>query len=319
MQKKLIPYTILFILSFILPLNSVLAQDTTPIPQPPPKREIIPEQTSAPIPLIAQPDDSSTFQNDDGFEKKLTLFAKLSENGAVLQSGVSWRIFDASEIENGQMSLLFKSEQAAASFNLKMGEYLIHAAYGNAQASETVSISSPTIKTLVFEAGALRLKAAISGDIPIIPSNLKFEISTNDGDANDKKIIANNVRPNDIIYLNAGIYNVTSYFGNVNAKVQADLRVEVGQITDATLYHDASKISFRLASEPNGKAIADVEWSVKEQNGEIVYTNLGAFPSTILKEGDYAVIAKIGKKVYNRDFQVKPSAPREIELLTSVY
>ncbi|MCF6343813.1 MAG: hypothetical protein L3J15_03915 [Devosiaceae bacterium] len=317
MQKKLISYIILFILSFILPLNSVLAQDTAPIPQPPPNREIIPEQT--PIPLIAQPDDSSIFQNDDGFGKNLKLFAKLSENGAILQSGVNWRIFDASEIENGQMSLLFKSERAAANFNLKMGDYLIHAAYGNAQVSETITINSPATKTLIFEAGALRLKAAITGDIPIIPSNLKFEISANDGEINGKRIIAENVRPNDIIYLNAGTYNVTSYFGNVNAKVQADLRVEVGQITDATLYHDASKISFRLASEPNGKAIADVEWSVKEQDGEIVYTNLGAFPSTILKEGDYAVIAKIGKNVYNRDFQVKPSAPREVELLTSLY
>lgn len=319
MQKKLISYIILFILSFILPLNSVLAQDATPIPQPPPNREIVPEQSPTPVLLIAQPDDGNIFQNDDGFEKPLKLFAKLSESGAILQNGVSWRIFDANEIENGQMALLFKSEQAAANFNLKMGDYLIHAAYGNAQVSEIVTINSPATKTLIFEAGALRLKAAISGDIPIIASNLKFEISAKNNEVNDKIIIANNVRPNDIIYLNVGTYNVTSYFGNVNAKVQADLRVEVGQITDATLYHDASKTSFRLASEPNGKAIADVEWSVKEQDGEIVYTNLGAFPSTILKEGDYAVIAKIGKNVYNRDFQVKPSAPREIELLTSLY
>ncbi len=315
MQKNLIYYIIILL---ILPLNSALAQVTTPIPQPPPNREGVPEQ--ALVPNNVQPDNSTNLQNNDTSESLLRLFAKLSENGKVLQNGVIWRIFEANGAENGQMGLLFKSEQANVNFNLKAGEYLIHAAYGNAQASEAVSIKNiPVAKTLIFEAGALRLKSAISGDIPIIASNIKFEISANDGVANNKTIIAKNVRSNDIIYLNAGTYNVTSYFGNVNAKVQADLRVEVGQITDATLYHDASKISFRLASEPNGKAIADVEWSVKEQNGEVVYTDLGAFPSTILKEGDYAVIAKIGKKVYNRDFQVKPSAPREIELLTSLY
>lgn len=315
MQKNLIYYIIILL---ILPLNSALAQVTTPIPQPPPNREGVPEQ--ALVPNNVQPDNSTNLQNNDTSESLLRLFAKLSENGKVLQNGVIWRIFEANGAENGQMRLLFKSEQANVNFNLKAGEYLIHAAYGNAQASEAVSIKNiPVAKTLIFEAGALRLKSAISGDIPIIASNIKFEISANDGVANNKTIIAKNVRSNDIIYLNAGTYNVTSYFGNVNAKVQADLRVEVGQITDATLYHDASKISFRLASEPNGKAIADVEWSVKEQNGEVVYTDLGAFPSTILKEGDYAVIAKIGKKVYNRDFQVKPSAPREIELLTSLY
>ena len=54
---------------------------------------------------------------------------------------------------------------------------------------------------------------------------------------------------------------VISYFGAVNATVRADLRVEPGKLTEATLYHKAAQISFRLVSEAGGEAIADVDWT----------------------------------------------------------
>jgi hypothetical protein len=58
---------------------------------------------------------------------------------------------------------------------------------------------------------------------------------------------------------------------------------------------------------------------VKNSSGETVYTNIGAFPSTILEEGDYVVLAKRGTDVFNREFQVVAGQPREIEVLTAVY
>ena len=88
--------------------------------------------------------------------------------------------------------------------------------------------------------------------------------------------------------------------------MRADLRVEPGQLTDATLYHRAAQISFKLVSEPGGEAIADIEWTVKTAAGETVFTDLGAFPATVLAEGDYLVLAKRGEDVFNREFQVQP-------------
>jgi hypothetical protein len=105
----------------------------------------------------------------------------------------------------------------------------------------------------------------------------------------------------------------------VNAVVRADLRVEPGQITDATLYHRAAQTSFKLVTEPGGEAIADIEWSVKTPQGETVFSQIGAFPATVLAEGDYVVYAKRGQQVFNRAFQVAPSQAREIEVLTTVY
>ena len=50
-----------------------------------------------------------------------------------------------------------------------------------------------------------------------------------------------------------------------------------------------------------------------------MFTELGAFPSTVLAEGDYLVLAKQGQQVFNREFQVQPGSSREIEVLTAVY
>jgi hypothetical protein len=39
----------------------------------------------------------------------------------------------------------------------------------------------------------------------------------------------------------------------------------------------------------------------------------------VLQEGDYLVLAKRGETVFNREFEVQPGQPREVEVLTSVY
>jgi ketopantoate hydroxymethyltransferase len=173
-------------------------------------------------------------------------------------------------------------------------------------------------KAFILEAGALRLNSAVTGDIAIPAGLLKFDIYTA-GEENDRAMVAEGLAPNDIVTLNAGTYHIVSYFGAVNAVVRADLRVEAGQLTDATLYHHASQVGFKLVSETGGEAIADVEWTVKTADGATVFSELGAFPSTVLAEGDYLVLAKQGEQVFSREFQVQPGSAREIEVLTTVY
>ncbi|MET0905700.1 MAG: hypothetical protein ABWY10_06445, partial [Tardiphaga sp.] len=168
------------------------------------------------------------------------------------------------------------------------------------------------------EAGGLRLNSAVTGDIPISPTLLKFDIMTA-GPENTRAMVAADLPANEIITLNAGTYHIVSRFGSINATVRADLRVEPGELTEATLYHHASEVSFKLVSEEAGEAIADVEWTVKTADGATVFTERGAFPSTVLAEGEYLVLAKLGEKVYNREVQIQPGSPREIEVLSSIY
>ncbi|GGF17583.1 hypothetical protein GCM10011321_06720 [Youhaiella tibetensis] len=248
------------------------------------------------------------------------LKARVTDKGDIIPSGLVWRVFDTRADNNGQLAMVAKSDDADATLSLPPGQYVVHVAYGRAQASDTITVNpGENDKTMVLEAGALRLNSAVTGDIAI-PVNLEhFDIFSGGTSDADRTLVAQNVAPNDTVTLNAGTYHVVSYFGDVNAVVRADLRVEPGQLTEATLYHRASQISLKLVSEAGGEAIADVDWTIKSSAGETVFQETGAFPATVLQEGDYTVLAKRGDTVYNRAFQVVPGQPREIEVLTSVY
>ena len=247
------------------------------------------------------------------------LAAKITDKGSAIPDGLVWRVFDTRTDNNGQLAMVAKSDEADASFSLPPGDYVIHVAYGRAQASDTLTVNpGNNAKTVVLDAGALRLSAAVTGDVAIPPALEHFDILAGGTSDADRTLVAQNVAPGDTVTLNAGTYHVVSYFGAVNAVVRADLRVEPGQLTEATLYHRASQISLKLVSEAGGEAIADVEWTIKTAAGETLFTDIGAFPETVLQEGDYVVLAKRGDSVYNRAFQVIPGEPREVEVLTTV-
>lgn len=249
----------------------------------------------------------------------LHLTAQITENGMSIPEGLVWRVFDTRTDSSGELALAAKSDSAAATFELPPGEYVVHVAYGRAQASETVQVAEGGAnRNIVLDAGAMRLNAAVTGDVPIPINLVRFDIFTA-GSGADRAMVAQGLAANDVVTLNAGTYHVVSYFGSVNAVVRADLRVEPGQMTDATLYHRASQVIFKLVTEPGGEAVADVDWTVKTAEGETVFTDIGAFPATVLAEGDYLVLAKRGETVFNREFQVQPGATREIEVLTTVY
>ena len=252
-------------------------------------------------------------------KQRVTLSAQITENGMNIPEGVVWRIFDTRTDASGELALAAKSDNATATFELVPGEYVVHVAYGRAQATETIEVAEGGLsESIVLDAGALRLNAAVTGDVAIPINLLRFDVFTA-GDSGDRTLVAQNLAANDIVTLNAGTYHVISYFGSVNAVVRADLRVEPGQLTDATLYHRASQTTFKLVTEAGGEAVADVEWTVKTAGGETVFSDINAFPATVLAEGDYIVFAKRGETVYNREFQVQPGPGREIEVLTAVY
>lgn len=248
----------------------------------------------------------------------VTLSARISDDGPFIPSGLVWRVFDSRTDASGELAMVAKSEEATAALSLPPGEYVLHVAYGRAQASDTIYVEpGPNTRTVIFEVGALQLNALITGDVAIPPAMLAFDIYS-DGPSG-RVTVAENVAPGELVHLNAGIYSIVSRFGPINAVIRSELRVEPGQITEATLYHKAAQVTLKLVSEEGGEAIADVEWTIKTTGGETIFTDIGAFPATVLAEGDYLALAKLGEKVYNREFEIRPGSVREIEILTTVY
>lgn len=296
-------------------------QETIPVPRPRLNRIAPIDQTGQPDVQGTAPVDASTVieQTFSGPPQPVTLSAKLVDEGPLIPGGLVWRVFDARPNALGQLPLVLKSTDATAAFTLAPGQYVVHVAYGNTQTSDTFDVlDQASAKTLVLDAGALRLNGAITGDIAIPANQLTFDIYPGGRDRDERRPLVADVKPGEVIHLNAGTYFVVSRYGSLNAVVRTDLRVEPGQLTEATLFHHAATVSFRLVSEIGGEAIADIEWRVLNSDGETVYEALSAFPMAILAEGDYSVLAKRGSAVFNREFSVTPGPAQEIELLTSL-
>lgn len=302
--------------AMILPAGAQQAE-MPPMPRPRPDPATLPASTPS---QPAQPQTPATeaIAALTSVPQPVSLTARITPDGAPLLEGVVWRIFDATETAGSDMALVAKSDAGTADIELPPGDYVVHVAYGRAQVSEPLSVvPGGNAHSFVLDAGALRLNSAVTGDIAIPAELLRFDIFT--GDPGGRNLVAEGLVANEIVTLNAGTYHIVSHFGDINAVVRADLRVETGQLTDATLYHHASQVAFKLVSEEGGEAIADVEWTIKTAEGETVFSELGAFPSTVLAAGDYLVLAKQGDQVFNREFQVQPGSAREVEVLTAVY
>jgi hypothetical protein len=295
------------------PAATAASDEEPPIPAPPLR---LPGDDAVPPPASA----AAAIAAITSVPQPVHLSAKVTDDGAAIPSGLVWRVFDARADPSGELAMVAKSDKAKADLSLPPGDYIVHVAYGRAQASDTITVATgDNDETLILDAGALRLEAAVTGDVAI-PAELEhFDIFTPGDNGAPQVPVAENVPADTLVTLNAGTYHVVSYFGDVNAIVRADLRVESGQITEATLYHRASQVSFKLVSEPGGEAIADIDWTVKDASGKELFTETGAFPATVLQEGDYEVFARRGDAIFNRRFSVTPGLPREIEVLTTVY
>lgn len=244
------------------------------------------------------------------------LSARMLENGPIITDGIVWRIYNSRPDETGELSLVAKSDDATASFAIPPGEYILHMAYGVAQTSDTLYVEpGPNSRTMTFEIGALQLTSQISGNFDIDPSLLTFDVY--EDTPNGRLNVVQGLNPNELVHLNAGVYSIVSKFGNINAEARSELRVDAGQITEATLYQRAADIHLRLVSELGGEAIADVDWKVTDASGTQLYTSTGAFPSLVLAEGEYIVIAKLGDRVFKKNFSVSPTSQQSVEILTT--
>jgi len=259
----------------------------------------------------------STGTPADKSDSALYLVAKLVDDGDPISSGLVWRVFVETKAADGKLELVATSTGGDAEFRLKPGSYLVHAAYGRAGATVRVSVKSKLrTETLVLNAGGLKLEGVVGREKPIAAENVDFDVFTDvfGGDGNRRPILKG-VKPGRIVRLNAGTYHVVSRFGGVNAVRRADIEVEAGKLTEATIFHEAARITLKLVSEPGGEALADTSWSVLTPGGDIVVESVGAFPDFVLAEGEYSVIAKHAGEVFNRDFSVEAALDREVEVL----
>ena len=191
----------------------------------------------------------------------------------------------------------------------------MHAAYGFASGTKRITLGSQGLNDQVtISAGALTLAGSI-GDTPIPAAQLTFQVFVPLQGNSEGRLVTNGAKAGDLIRLPEGTYHVVSTYGDSNAIQRADVRVETGKVSDATLHHRAAKVTLKLVAAAGGEAFAGTAFSVLTPGGDVIREAIGAFPQVILAEGDYVLIARQEGQVYSRDFKVESGVDRDIEVL----
>jgi hypothetical protein len=284
-----------------------------PAPLPPPAVSRSPIQLVPPAAAAPSPAAPNLMPAAMG---GLALSARFGRDASPITSGLHWRVFGDRPEPSGQFRAIKEDKGAAPNFVLPPGTYVVHVAVGLASAAKRVQIGTETVReTFDLPVGALRFDGRV-GDTRIPNGQVSFEIYRGSQfEPGEKRPIASELPPGELVVLPEGAYHVVSAYGDGNAVMRHDVRVQAGKLTDARISHRAAVITLKLVGERGGEALANTAWSVLTPGGDVIKESIGAFPVVILAEGDYVALARNEGKVFNREFKVEPGIDREIELL----
>jgi hypothetical protein len=247
-------------------------------------------------------------------DAQLTLSALLAGPGVPLQDGLTWRIFD-DRGEGTRPVIVARSNDAEPHFTLPPGAYVATVTYGFASASKRIVLGGQSASdTLRVAAGALRLSGAV-GDVKIAADQVSFAVFVPVGTNSEGRLVRSGIRSGELLRLPEGTYHVVSTYGESNAIQRADLKVENGKVTEATLNHRAATVTLKLVAAPGAEAFAGTAFSVLTPGGDTIREAIGAFPQVTLSEGDYVLIARHDGQVFSREFKVESGLDRDIEVV----
>lgn len=281
------------------------------VPSGPPMR-LMPPPSLAPQ-AAPSPAQGGTIQAPHG---QLTLAARFGREQQI-GNGLVWRVYPARADSMRAPRPVKEDKSPSPTFQLPPGDYVVHVTFGLVSAMKTVSLRADSMRE-VFElpAGGIRLEGRV-GDARIPTNQVQFEIYRGSQfDTGERPPVASKVSPGDMVLLPEGTYYIVSNYGDSNAVVRSDIRVQTGKLTDVVINHRAAAITLKLVAGRGGEAMANTEWTVLTPGGDVIKETTGAFPRVILAEGEYRAIARNEGKTFERGFKVVTGVDSEIELLT---
>jgi hypothetical protein len=241
-----------------------------------------------------------------------------------VREGLQWRVFEDVTGPDGNHKLVAQSSDATPNLPLPDGNFIVHAALGLAGATKRITITGTVLsETLVLNAGGLRIAGQL-GDTPINPAKLSISIYVPERGNPEAKLVVANAKTSSMIGLPEGNYHIVSTLldaatngssSPTNSVISADLRVEAGKLTDATLRHRAATMTLKLVNSAGGEALANTAFTILTPGGDIIREMIGAFPSATLAEGEYVAIARHDNKTYQATFKVVSALDRDVEVV----
>lgn len=280
---------------------------TAPVAKPP---GAVPQKPAANTTVIERAGDG---------QAQVKLVALLTSDGQEIDEGIVWRVYQNNGVAQAKSKLVAEKREASPALKLQPGDYTVNAAFGRANLTRKLSLKAGSSATekFVLNAGGLRVNASVSGK-PATENTITYAIFSDDREQfSSRNAVMTGAKPGLIIRLNAGIYHIVSSYGDANAKVEADVTVEAGKLTEAAVVHQAAKATFKLVTRAGGEALPDTHWTIQTQAGELVKETVGALPTHVLAPGNYSVLAKSGGRVFQRSFALKDGDMASVEVLTS--
>ncbi len=240
-----------------------------------------------------------------------------------IRSGLNWRVFDARADADGVHALVAESTQAAPSFSLADGDYIVHVACGLAGVAKPITVNGgPLTQKVTMNAGGLKISALL-GDVAIPPARLNVQVYLPDHNDPEAKLILPNLKEGEAECLPEGAYHIVSKLLDAtpgattptNSTVYADFKVQAGKLTSGVLRHRAATMTLKLVNTSGGEALANTSFSVLTPGGDVIREMIGAFPSLLLAEGEYVAIARHDSKTYQAIFKVISNQDRDVEVL----
>ncbi len=247
----------------------------------------------------------------------LALSARFGSEAPAISGGLHWRVYADKPDPSGVFKLVKEDKSASPTFLLPAGGYVVHVSFGVANAVKAVQLrAEPVREVFDIPAGGLRAEGHV-GDTRIPAGQISFDVyKGSQFEPADRRPTVQSVLTGDVVLLPEGTYYIVSNYGDANAVVRSDIRVQAGKLTDITVNHRAAIITLKLVSAAGGEALANTAWSVMTPSGDVIKESIGAFPRYILAEGDYRAIARNEGKVYERGFKVIAGVDGEIEVMT---
>ena len=246
----------------------------------------------------------------------LALNARFGKDEPAIGGGLTWRVYAAKPDIKGKFRLVKEDKTPAPTLVLPAGRYIVHVGFGLATAVKPVTLHGPTVReTFDLPAGGLRMEGRV-GDARIPSGQISFDVfKGSQFEPGDRRPIAEHVLTGDVAVVPEGTYHIVSNYGDANAVVRSDIRVQAGKLTDVTVTHRAAAITLKLVAEKGGEALANTAWSVLTPGGDVIKESIGAFPRVILSEGEYRAIARNEGNVFEREFKVVTGVDGDVEVL----
>jgi hypothetical protein len=251
---------------------------------------------------------------------QVSLTALLTDDGQNIEQGVVWRVYRVGQGPE-KPALVAQHRDTSPMLRLEPGSYIVNVAFGRAHLTRRIMISPEQAgqdrqERFVLNAGGLRVTPVLATGEAIADRIVTYDIFSDERDQYGQKTkVVSAIKTGVIVRLNAGIYSLVSTYGDANATARADVTVEAGKLTEATLSHAAAKVTFKLVMRAGGEAMADTQWSVTTLRGEPIKDSVGALPTHILAPGKYTAIARHSGQQFRREFSVRAGDVVQVELV----